>query len=86
MLCKTWKDDFDVYKLCMMCMKDFAMTLVLWFPSSLQAVKVAIFLCCCLATLIFGGVEEKACWRLYNTAIRFKTQATCKEISLGLIK
>lgn len=43
MLCKTWKDDFDVYKLCMMCMKDFAMTLVLWFSSSLQAVKVAIF-------------------------------------------
>lgn len=38
------KDDFDVYKLYMTCLKDSAMTLVLWFSSSLQVVKVTVFL------------------------------------------
>lgn len=37
------EDDFDVYKLYMTCLKDSAMTLVLWFSSSLQVVKVTFF-------------------------------------------
>lgn len=54
------KDDFDVYKLYMTCLKDSAMTLVLWFSSSLQVVKVTVFFFF-LATRTFDRVGKKAC-------------------------
>lgn len=51
------KDDFDVYKLYMTCLKDSA---VLWFSSSLQVVKVTVFFFF-LATRTFDRVGKKAC-------------------------